>query len=118
MFYPGETIAHSYVIPFALAEIAKVVVSYKQNEAIILDRVAIPPAEGDETTHDYEFISIDKRITKVIFTFSQAQSLNFKDDQPFTTQINVYTVGGTRHTSHECRSSSGVQYLRDVMTNG
>ena len=107
MFFPGETITHTFYIPFAINEIDNVVVSYKQNEAIILEKKITSGFEADST-----------QVTKFEIVFSQTDSLLFDDNRPFTIQLNVYTTGGTRHTSHEMDSSNGVQYLREVMTNG
>lgn len=104
MFFPGETITHRFVIPFAAKEIDKVIFSYKQKEAIMFEKTI---------TDNFE--KVEDHITNVEFQLSQGEGLLFADDAPFTVQVNVYTKGGTRHTSHELSSSSGVQYLREVI---
>ena len=58
-----------------------------------------------------------QNITKFSYSFSQQDSLLFEDDAPFTIQLNVFTEGGTRHTSHLLNGNNGIQYLRDVMTH-
>lgn len=107
MFFPGETITHRFVIPFAANEIDKVILSYKQNEAIIFEK-----------TIDSGFTAEDTHITSLEFQLTQLEGLLFSDDVPFTIQANVITKAGTRHTSHEMSSSSGIQYLREVILNG
>ena len=47
MFFPGETITHSFVIPFAANEIDHVILSYKQNGAIILEKTITSGFEAD-----------------------------------------------------------------------
>lgn len=45
MFYPGETITHSFSVPFEPDDIAEVIVTYKQRDHIILVK---------EVTDDFE----------------------------------------------------------------
>ena len=106
MFFPGETITHVFYIPFNINEVNHIVLSYKQNGAIMFEKTVTSGFEADATN-----------ITKVSYPLSQNESLLFEDDSPFTIQCNVYTNGGTRHTSHEMNSESGIQYLRDVLTS-
>ncbi len=105
MFFPGETITHRFVIPFAANEIDKVIFSYKQKEAIMFEK-----------TIKNGFIVEGENITSVEFALTQGEGLLFADDAPFTVQVNVYTKQGTRHTSYELNSSSGIQYLREVIS--
>lgn len=107
MFFPGETITHSFVIPFTANEIDHVILSYKQNGAIILEKTITSGFEAEEA-----------HVTKFDYHLTQNESLLFEDNLTFTIQCNVYTVGGTRHASQEMTSSSGIQYLREVMTSG
>ena len=107
MFFPGETITHTFVIPFGVNEIREVVISYKQNGSIMLEK-----------TVTSGFISDGTGVSKVELVLSQSDSLLFDDNADFTIQINVYTVGGTRHASHELKSSNGIQYLRELLPQG
>ena len=109
MFFPGETITHRFIIPFAKGEIDHVVISYKQNDHILLEKTI---------TSNSEDMSVDSAFTtKIEYTLNQTESLTFDDDLPFTMQINVYSFGGSRHASHEINSSNGMQYFREVMNN-
>ena len=104
MFFPGETVLHTFVIPFSSKDVAQVVVSYKQNEAIIMEKSVTGGFKPD-----------GDNVCSVEIEFTQQDSLLFSDNAAYTIQINVYTSEGTRHTSHEMKSSSGIQYLRDFM---
>lgn len=107
MFFPGETITHRFVIPFAAGEIDHVVLSYKQKEAIILEKTITSGFEKET-----------QNSCSISYEFTQLESLLFSDNVPFTIQCNVYTKANTRHTSFEMKSSNGIQYLREVMGNG
>ena len=104
MFFAGETITHVFIIPFSMNEIDHVVLSYKQNGAIMFEKTVTSGFEKDS-----------ENSTRISYPLSQNESLLFEDDSPFTIQCNVYTVFGSRHTSYEVGSSSGIQYLRDVL---
>lgn len=106
MFFPGETIIHKFVIPFEVIDVAKVIVTYKQNDQIVMEKTitsGFTETEDDQTSFDYSFM--------------QPESLAFHDNTDFSIQLNVYTKGGTRHASYEMKESSGVQYYREVITD-
>lgn len=107
MFFPGETISHKFVVPFNHNEIAKMVITYKQNDHILIEKTITSGFKEEELY-----------VTSVEYQFNQGESLIFEDNSDFTMQINVYTVSGSRHTSHEMRGSNGVQYLREVISDG
>lgn len=104
MFIPGETVRHQFIIPFAYDEIDHVVISYRQKDNIILEKTIT--SDFDELTGD---------TTSIAYDLSQQESLLFTDDNSFTIQLNVYTINGSRHASREMKSSSGIQYYRNVM---
>jgi len=107
MFHPGETVTHTFTIPFIVSEVSEIVVTYKQNDHIILKKTI---------TSGFEEAGADK--TKIVIAFSQQESLLFAEKRPFTIQLNVCTVDGTRCTSKEIKSETGVQHHKEVMTNG
>lgn len=104
MFFPAETITHQFVIPFAANEIDKVIFSYKQQDAVMFEKII--------TTG---FVAEEDHVTSVDFQLTQGEGLLFADGTDYTVQVNVFTKSGTRHTSHEMRSSTGVQYLREIV---
>ena len=105
MFFPGETISHGFVIPFSASDIHHVVISYKQHDQIVFEKTV--------TT----FTSKGTGKASFSVKLTQSQGLLFADGEPFTVQCNVYTKGGSRHTSIPIKGSTGTQYLREVMTN-
>lgn len=106
MFFPGETITHKFFVPFNHNEIVKAIVTYKQNDQIILEKTITSGFQSEEE---------DK--SSFEYSLSQPESLCFQDNSRFTIQLNVYAAGGSRHASYELRGDSGIQYLREVITN-
>lgn len=106
MFIPGETVTHEFTIPFADAELSKVVVTYKQDERIVLTK----------TISSFEKVTETK--TKITLPFSQQDSLMFKDDTVYTIQLNVYTTRGSRAACTEFKSNTGKQHYKKVISNG
>ena len=104
MFFPGETVTHRFVIPFNANEINHVILSYRQDDRIILEKTI---------TSDYE--SLSGGTCAVATTLTQQEGLLFADNAGFTVQVNVYTKEGTRHSSFEVRSKSGIQTHRNTM---
>lgn len=106
VFFPGETISHGFVIPFLPQDIDRVIVSYKQNDDIVFEKTV---------TEGFEQLGSEKSYFS--FAFTQTEGLCFLDDTKFTIQCNVYTKGGTRHTSRIMKGSTGKQYYREVIAN-
>ena len=107
MFIPGETITHEFTIPFADDEISKVIVTYKQNNKIILTK---PISSG--------FEQVTQAKTKITVLLSQQESLLFSDKDDYFIQLNVFTNEGARAASAEFRGSTGHQHYKKVITNG
>ena len=108
MFFPGETITHRFIIPFSKADVDYVVISYKQNEQVMLEKTIT----SDQITKETELSC------RIEYELKQIESLLFDDNMPFTMQLNVYSTSGTRHTSYELSERNGIQYFREVMKNG
>jgi hypothetical protein len=108
MFHPGETISHNFIIPFVADEIAKVIVSYKQSDHIIIEK---------EVTSGFKAESRVEASFSIAFT--QQESLLFADKKDYTIQLNVLTNGSSRHASCEIKvKDGGIQHIREVITNG
>lgn len=107
VFIPGETIAHEFIIPFAHEDIAEVIVTYKQNNKVVL---TIPITSEDR------FEEHGETETRILVTFSQKESLLFDDKNDFKIQLNVLTNrGGARAASVEISSNTGIQHYKNVM---
>ena len=119
MFHPGETVTHNFVIPFERTSISKIIVSYKQNDHVILERTITSAMLDPENVNENTLVPIqDPAKTKFRIQLSQRESLLFKDVSDFKIQINVFTTSGSRHASAEIKGSSGVQHHREVMSDG
>jgi len=105
MFIPGETLIHVFVIPFNYLELQQVVVSYKQDDRIVFEKVVTKNTPGATMEKQDEY-------TKVTVEFTQAESLSFANDKPYYIQLNVYNRSHSRMTSKEIKASNGIQFVR------
>lgn len=119
MFHPGETVIHRFIIPFAYREVKKVIVTYKQNNRIILVKelpekgsTAFPTQELEAASETNFF----KATAQFDVALTEEESLLFSDETKFTIQINVVTMSNTRAASHEIQSESGIQHYRELAT--
>ena len=106
MFHPGETVIHKFTIPFNKNETNNVLVTYKQNESIILMK----------TIASEDITSIAVNSSSFTVELSQQESLLFDENKPFTMQLNVILGDGSRAASKEVSSKNGVQHYKEVMT--
>lgn len=104
MFHPGETVSHTFIIPFIADELSKVVVTYKQNDHVIITKQITSGFEPYQTVK-----------TQVVVPFTQSESLLFEDNKFYSIQLNVITVSGARATSNEIKGQSGVQHYKEVI---
>ena len=114
MFLPGETIIHEFKLPVIPGEVSKVVITYEQNDRIVLVKtVAAGSVLPDGTT------------SKVQCRLTQRESLLFESPEvnrfntngvPFTVQVNIYTKSGTRLTSIPANGKTGIQHYREVVS--
>ena len=103
---------HTFLIPFVTDSINKIIVTYKQNDHVILERIVTSAmlVDGDA------LIPIDNPArTKFRVQLTQQESLLFEDKRDFWIQLNVFTNGRTRHASCEIKGSNGVQHVREVI---
>lgn len=107
MFTPGETITHDFFIPFVPSDLSEVYVTYKQNDHVVYESPAIT-----------EFTAEENNYSKFSITFTQMESLMFRDGQRFFIQVNVITQSGGRFTSSIIRGENGDQYKREVISSG
>ena len=107
MFHPGETVTHTFTIPFLFSEVSKVIITYKQNDHIILTKAITSDfADSSEST------------SSVIVTLTQEESLLFEENKDFRIQLNVFTKSGARVTSDEIKGENGAQHYKEVITDG
>lgn len=117
MFLPGETVVHEFIVPMPPNQIEKVIVTYEQNDHIILEKTLVPSN-----------ILTDPLGSKINYTLTQEESLLFESpierrclsekSIPYKVQLNIYMKGGVRAVSVPMEGRTGVQHVREVMTNG
>lgn len=108
MFIPGETIAQTFELPYAKEEIGQVIISYRQKDRIVLEKII---------TAQKNMKSTDNGKTIVSSYISEAESLLFEDNCEYRIQINVLFRSGTtsgRSTSLEIAGWTGYQHIRDI----
>lgn len=118
MFFPGETVVHEFIVPISYDQIQKVIVTYEQNDHIVLEKTLAPAnvlSNGDGSS-------------RINYTLTQEESLLFaspierrclsEKTIPYKVQLNIYTKGGARAVSVPLQGQTGVQHVREVMTNG
>ena len=104
MFHPGETVSHTFTIPFSSSEVAKIIVTYKQNDHIILTKTIT-----SNITDSSESTSL------AVVTLTQEESLLFEEGKDFKIQLNVLTNSGNRITSNEIKGENGAQHYKKVI---
>lgn len=102
---------HTFIIPFKKTNLSYVIISYKQDDYVILERTVTSFAN-----HVDENNVLDEAKSEVSIQLTQEESLLFADRRDFTIQLNVYSDSGSRHASCEIKASSGVQHHRQVMS--
>lgn len=107
MFIPGETVAHEFIIPFISSEVIEVLVTYKQNDRVVLKKTI---------TSNFEEVPENK--TKITIALSQQESLLFDDKNDAEIQLNVMCQNGTRAACKEFKVSTGKQHYRQVISDG
>lgn len=103
MFYPGETGYHIFTLPFPAADVASVLVSYKQRDRLIIEKAA-----GNKE-------AVAAEVCRVSLTLTQAETLKFTDKDDISIQLNVMGTQGGRATSVPIVMRCGEQFHRQVI---
>lgn len=100
-FHPGETLVLNFVIPFSLYDVKAVVISFRNQNSVAFEAMATSfKQEGD-----------DEFKTRVGFTLTQAESLQFEENSTYTMQLNVFGPNSSRIVSDEMKVTTGSQQL-------
>ena len=111
MFYPGETVIQTFVVPFPEDDIENVIVSYKQKDHIVLEKgVASDNVAPEDDQAEQSLSSV------ITVELSEKETLIFENDTPFTIQLNIFNLG-SRCTSEIMKDYCGTQYLRELSSN-
>ena len=129
MFHPGETIVHQFIVPFFSNTIKEVIVTYKQNDRLVLTKKVtffqpynskeeerqLTGAPSSSSTEETEEEEPEESLLYVLL--SQKESLLFANNQNIKVQLNVLFNSGTRVACDELPISSGIQQYKEVMLN-
>lgn len=87
-FHPEDTVVFDLVIPFAKDDVDEVKVSFRDRNAVVFEvSITSFQAKGDKT--------------RLGFTFTQEESLQFNENDFYKMQLNVYSGNGSRSASKE-----------------
>ena len=104
LIWPGGTQTQDFEIPFAAEEVAKVIVSYEQEDETILEK----------TITSFEDAGYGK--TAFSYELTQAESLLFRSEVKAWIQLNVMNTDGKRIPSVPFAVLCGPQFHREVIT--
>lgn len=111
MFIPGETIAQTFTLPYSKENIGQIIVSYRQRDRIILEKIITSQKNMQSTDDDQTVISA---------VLSESESLLFENDCDYGIQINIFfgsgEVTGGRVASCEITGHTGYQHIRELST--
>jgi len=100
-FHPGETVVLNFVIPFSLYDVKAVAISFRNKGRVAFEALATSfVQEGD-----------DEYKTRVGFTMTQAESLQFEENEIYMMQLNVFGPNSSRIASDEIKVTTGAQQL-------
>ena len=102
--YPGESEKQEFLIPFAASMCKKAIVSYKQENLVVLEITV--------TT----FTRVDNGSCKFEYTLSQKESLKLRNMKDCRIQVNVYSAYGDRIVSKPIRVLVGEQFHRQPIS--
>lgn len=104
MFFPGETVNHTFIVPFDITEIGRAIISYKQNGHIIVEKEATSSSVDNENS--------ETSSCNLIVSLTEKESLLFEDNSEYSIQINIFSPVNGRITSKPIYDCTGEQYLR------
>ena len=116
MFYPGETVEQTFIVPFYESDIGEAIVTYKQNSHVVLNKVATSEPIYEEVEYENEEPVLEETgASKLIVRLTEKESLLFKEGN-YSMQINIFNLG-KRQTSKHINSKCGDQFLRKTYDN-
>jgi hypothetical protein len=102
--HPYETAIHEFLVPVPAQELEKTIVSYRQNDVILIEKTVTGGTEYDETS---SLISVG---------LSQEETALAVDRLSIQIQLNVITTEGRRIVSDPIMIRGGEQYHKEVAT--
>ena len=108
-FHPGETVVLNFNVPFSVLDIKAVRISFRGRNSIAFEATAIGFKSLDYV--DGQGNTVYK--TRVGYTMTQSESLQFEENTDYKMQVNVYGPNGSRITSKEIDVRTLEQHLQE-----
>ena len=96
-FHPGETLVLNFNVPFSIKDVKAAKISFRGRDSLAFEATAIGFKSLDSV--DEHGKTIYK--TRIGYTMTQAESLQFEEKADYSLQLNVYGPNGSRITSKE-----------------
>ena len=103
--FPGETDSHTFTLPFMASDVARAVVTYRQNGIVRMEK----------TVDAFEADPKDPGKCMAVVQLTQDDTLALIDGVMVKIQVNVLLNDGQRRSSHPISYSIGDQYHRAVI---
>ena len=105
MFIPGETLTHTFTIPFDKVNIDTLIVSYRQYERLVLEKIV---------TSKTSMLPREDGKLDVSVHLTEEESLLFADENTVGIQVNILFVDGSRIASNEMYEETGLQHIDEI----
>ena len=107
-FHPGETVVLNFMLPFSIYDVKAVVMSFRNRDRVAFE--AIATSFKSEDTTDPETGRVIYK-TRVGFSITQAESLQFDENYKYMMQLNVFGPNSSRIASNEIPVYTGAQQI-------
>ena len=113
-FHPGDTVLFDLVIPFEIADVSEVVISFRNNNEIGFD-TTITSFKAEVVESDDGETIVNR--TRIGFTLTQEESCQFKENDIYKMQLNVYGPNSSRAASKEYDVYTLAQHIPEARRN-
>lgn len=98
-FHPGETVVVNFLIPFRKDDVATVVMSIRDHNYLVFEAASVNVVAAGENK------------TRVGYTFTQSESLLFREYWEYQLELNVFSYNSSRATSKDIPVITGSQHI-------
>lgn len=98
-FHPGETVVMNFTVPFSVYDIKAVALSVRDQNSVVFETLAT------------SFKQVSEFVSRVGYTLTQEESLQFEEYHHYRLQLNVFGPNGSRIVSKELDVETGAQQL-------
>lgn len=98
-FHPGETLVLNFRVPFSIYDVDAVVLSFRGKKGVVFETIATSFKEEEEY------------ITRVGYTLTQSETLQFEEFTDYKMQLNVYGPNSSRIATKEIDVRTESQHM-------